>query len=733
MSSVAASLVQHHDAELWTIEGLRKKLSALEESPRKAFLPSEKEWLVSIEKWKNDIPEGWHPQSFFDPLMEGDVGESGCTRIFICPEIFMEKECLHEDLKRVLDSHGYTKTWQQWKIKNAIVSMAMISTIALALACREPSFIDAPFSLGNCLPRSILFPFSGLEGKGCRHLIKDSRLLSEYNASSYNTLAFIEKSQEMTSKERWSNGNISGSYVRVHEKVNNITKTVLRFDGISNVWKQEKHWIGRKNLYTATSAMKWLVHRARLGQIRFIELDARVLKEWFIQCYVNHSNGKLKKGLKINARKDFPEVWKEWTGLRPLNDSTAPVEQYSSFSEAFKIHGQDIAEERLFWTTHIEKIARGLFIGSKRGMTLQEMHESEFNRHQRVDLPLILIEEKPKPQFIGTSEMQINVEFDPDGIENALNDSERPLNSQIAGQLEGMLANGLKDESRRWMRLHFRRRTHGRFYGYGNCVQMFPKWLRKKVFPSYSSIDLNCAVFSIMKSLLDSYGYSENTPEIDAMVKDKDSYRKSLVDESHDISLENVKDFLTMIGYGCTMNIDRIVNAAEWNWLVETYGIMPTLYDTYHYSPGSALVAGISDPIRLMQIASWASNERVTALWNEMQNGGNFLFGKMKKYAGGRPVLVNSWGEEMDIKSRRVTFGQKLAHIYQGAESMLLWNIMNGLEMEGMPVRETKYGFGVPMHDGFGLHKDIATKDVAHFVEGYVSSNVGWNLKYCCE
>lgn len=732
MPDVIALPVQRQGNACWTMEGLRERLSALKELPQKAFLPSETEWTMAIEKWKGEVPDGWHPQFFFDPLMEGDVEESGYTKIFICPEIFMENECLQEDLRRVLDSHGYTKTWQQWKIKNAVVSMAMVSTIALSLACREPSFIDAPFSLGNCLPRSILFPFSGFEGKGCRHLIKDSRLSSEYNASSYNTLVFIENSQKMSSEERWSNGNISGSYVRVHEKVNNITKTVLRFDSISNVWKQEKHWIGRKNLYVATPAMKWLVHKARLGHLHFIELDARTLKEWFIGSYVNQTSGKLKKGIKINARRDFPEVWKEWTGLRPLSDATAPVERYSSFSEAFNAHGADIAEGRLFWTTHIEKIVRGLFIGSERGMTIQEMMESERNGRHRTVSPLVLVEEKPKPQFIGTSEMQINVEFDPDGIQSALNHSDSPLSSQVAGQLESMLANGLKDGSRRWMRLHFRRRTHGRFYGYGNCVQMFPKWLRKQVFPSYSSIDLNCAVFSIMKSQLNSYGYSENTPEIDAMVLDKDSYRKSLVDENNDISLENVKDFLTMIGYGCTLNVERIVNAAEWNWLVETYGIMPTLYDTYHYAPGSALAGGTSDPLRLMQIASWASNERVAALWNEMQSGGNFLFGKMKRYAGSRPVLVNSWGEEMDVKSRRVSFGQKLAHIYQGAESMLLWNIMDGLKIGGMTIRDAKYGFGVPMHDGFGLHRDIS-ENATHVVEQYVSDHVGWNLKYCCE
>ena len=181
------------------------------------------------------------------------------------------------------------------------------------------------------------------------------------------------------------------------------------------------------------------------------------------------------------------------------------------------------------------------------------------------------------------------------------------------------------------------------------------------------------------------------------------------------------------------MNVKRIVDAAEWNWLVEIYGIEPTLYETYRYSPGSALAKGVNDPERLMQIAEWASNPKVLKLWNEMQEGGSFLFKKMKHVSGGRPVLSNAWGEEMDVKSKRVTFGQKLAHIYQGAESMLLWKIMDGFDAGSGPVKNSLYGFGIPMHDGFGLHKSIADYNSSLAIEKYVHENVGWNLKYECE
>ena len=87
----------------------------------------------------------------------------------------------------------------------------------------------------------------------------------------------------------------------------------------------------------------------------------------------------------------------------------------------------------------------------------------------------------------------------------------------------------------------------------------------------------------------------------------------------------------------------------------------------------------------------------------------------------------------MDVKSKRISFGKKLAHIYQGAESMLLWKIMDGFEVGGMPVKNSMFGFGIPMHDGFGLHKEVVGSNSAYLVEQYVSNAVGWNLKYDCE
>ena len=116
-----------------------------------------------------------------------------------------------------------------------------------------------------------------------------------------------------------------------------------------------------------------------------------------------------------------------------------------------------------------------------------------------------------------------------------------------------------------------------------------------------------------------------------------------------------------------------------------------------------------------------------------MQEGGNFLFKKMKKVENGRPVLCNAWGEEMDIKSKRVSFGQKLAHIYQGSESMVLWSIMDGFKIDGNEVKLSPFGFGLPMHDGFGLHRSLAGGEAVGLIEAYVQEKMGWKLNYECE
>ena len=48
--------------------------------------------------------------------------------------------------------------------------------------------------------------------------------MAEYNVSSLNTLAFVERSEAMDASERWTNGNVCSEYVRVHERVSNISR-----------------------------------------------------------------------------------------------------------------------------------------------------------------------------------------------------------------------------------------------------------------------------------------------------------------------------------------------------------------------------------------------------------------------------------------------------------------------------------------------------------------------------
>ena len=709
--------IVHSDKRKWTLKRMQTDLE-VQDACCPASLPSIDDWKESNEKWKG-IGFSKRFDAYFNPLVDGNMQDFGCTRLLLCLELLVEPEMLREDVIRLLDTHGYTKCIQQWKVRNFILSIGMASSILFGLAIAGSGQLEMPFQLGNCLPRSILFPFTGREGKGCRHLIKDAdRLTTEYNVSSLNTLAFVERSEAMDASERWTNGNVCAEYVKVHERVSNISR---KLDG-------KDAWIGRQNRYVATGRLKRLVLLARQGKLHFVEIDCKDLRKWFIESYVDSESGKLLKGRMLNARKDWPDVWKRYTGLRPASDINADVERFSTIAAAMTAHEKEILDGSLVWTTHLEKILRGIIIGDSKGRTLQEIAEEP----QALPSFNALPKEEPRPSIIGKSEISINVEFSQEAVQKAL--AENPNRKDI-GQLQSLLANGRSWNGHDWIRLYFRRRRHGRFYGYGNSIQMLSKSIRRKVFPAYAMADLNCGVYSIMKCQLDDNGYEGDLSEIEAMVQDKGSYRKSLVDQELHISLDDVKQFLTMIGYGCTINIGKIVDAAEWNWLVEAYGIETTMYDAYRHSPGSALAGGVADPFRLMQIAEWASNSKVQGLWKEMQDGGMFLFGKMKKRSSstGHPVLCNAWNEELDIKSKRVSFGQKLAHIYQGAESMVLWNIMDGFRVDGNLVKESPFGFGIPMHDGIGIHKDIVGSNASALIERHVLDNFGWSLKYDCE
>ena len=109
MPDAFAMRVQPQCGGGWTMESIREMAMVPD------FSLNEDTALFDVKK-AEQIPDGFYPHPFFNPLEEGDVDGCGCTKVFISPEMFMENGCLKEDVARTVDSHGYTKVWQQWKI-----------------------------------------------------------------------------------------------------------------------------------------------------------------------------------------------------------------------------------------------------------------------------------------------------------------------------------------------------------------------------------------------------------------------------------------------------------------------------------------------------------------------------------------------------------------------------------------------------------------------------------------
>ena len=155
------------DKRKWTLKRMQTDLE-VQDAWCPASLPSIDDWKESNKKWKG-ISFSKQFDAYFNPLVDGNMQDFGCTRLLLCLELLVEPEMLREDAIRLLDTHGYTKCIQQWKVRNFILSIGMASGILFGLAIAGSGQLEMPFQLGNCLPRSILFPFTGREGKGCRH------------------------------------------------------------------------------------------------------------------------------------------------------------------------------------------------------------------------------------------------------------------------------------------------------------------------------------------------------------------------------------------------------------------------------------------------------------------------------------------------------------------------------------------------------------------------------------
>lgn len=688
--------------------------------------------------WKDGIGKRWLPESSANLIDPHDFSIDTGTKAYICTALFDDAGMVAEDVERLLDDHGLSRSWQQWKVVNQVVSLIFVSTVAYSLALSRWQGREAPFPLGNFIPRSILCPFDGTESYDRKHVIVEADGSREHYASHRTTLGFVSASEEMDLKKRWDAGNFSADFIRVAEKVPNVSTIMwMKNEREKDDWIPVKTWKSMPNLYYATAKMERLVSAARAGRVKFVEIDCSRIAKWYVNKYIGR-NG-ICKGKRINARRDFSSCWNKWTGARKTGSGEMPSFKCKTFAQAMKMHSAEIASGEMVYVTHMEKIVRGLFIGNDIGLPLHKLMESRTPSAMR-DAMAKRKPPKDRKKIDGTDIIENDVWFDWNFLFDFLERSPRicELTEMQIKQLEKMAEEGwVNSQGIGVYRPAYRKSLHGRYYGFGNKVQMLPKWLRRELFGKYYvEADLGSAVVSILANQAADCGYSGDISELEAMAKDKDAYRASIAVEDCGIGYEKVKKMTTMIGYGCKCNPKRLMSEAEWCSLVEQYDIEETEYDILSTRSRSALFNGIDDPKEKMAIALWADSEKVSAYCGQMHDAGAFVIGKNTFKLDGRNVIENAWGTRLVLpKGQRLSFGKKLAHIYQGAESKLLWTIWDKFEVGGKKLKDIEGGFGLFIHDGFGIRRDIAAKigDTAKALHDFARREFGWNLEYSCE
>jgi len=683
----------------------------------------------------------------------------GRSEALFCLDLFGDLDFLKEELSIQLDGSRRRKSVSNLFIRSFLASAVAVSCTAYSLAMSNwDGSQNVPFELGNCLPRSILFPFTGEEVSDKHNRIESSVLPKDYNSVSLNTSNFVKSSERRSQEDRWSSGCFIADYITVSSVRWN--RSIKKISGSGSGSKMSRVWVPVPNEYLATDKMKALVAKIRSGDARFAYIDCKCIAEWFCTEYINLDSGESFGSAKQSAKDRYPELWEDWTGVRTAGSHGQPERLFANFADAMNECSEEIADGRLHYVSRVEKLIRGMFLGEGEGRSIDELTEdrsteslvSSFGHSMPVfewsgwspeypeyrgSLWEDIAPSLPKEEDI----LEMPVIIDVEALKSILNSGSElsALNPSQVDELVRLAEESEADQSGKTAKsvLKFKRTIHGRFYGFGNGVQSLSKDIRSRVFPGYDYVDLDCGNFSVLYWQLKNANYKGDLTEIETMVADRKAYRESLVDESLGIGIEDVKLLLTMIGFGCSMRLDEMKLSAEFQEICEICSHEPDPYEFFRYCRRNALFTGRSTADELKSITAWASQDRVRKLWSEVREGGSFLIAKNTiRTADGKTGTVNAWGTVMKSdRQSRATFGQKMAHLYQGAESKILWEICHGIVL---PDGQTAYEAGLVgpvIHDGLYLHKSLRdlVGDPVQTVERIVREKFGWNLKYSLE
>lgn len=267
------------------------------------------------------------------------------------------------------------------------------------------------------------------------------------------------------------------------------------------------------------------------------------------------------------------------------------------------------------------------------------------------------------------------------------------------------------DDNTEYM-LYYYKTNEGRHYLQGSSFQYFPKELRNRLLSGYTELDMKSAIISLYRNLGLKYKYKGDMSEIEEFVRDSRAYRMQFVNDNLDY--EDVKKVLTAISYGAKADV---------------YNIGTQVLFNYSFHDSSLLHMDISDGAVLDLVIS----EKVQKLYKQLHDLGNFIIRKHKT-KNDRSILRNHCGNELKI-SRGVSFGKKMAHIYQSYEALILETL---LSLEVTPdkklLRELRNTIGLLLHDGIYISRQIV--DVLNLPEcasSHIMKETGFSVGYECE
>ena len=386
------------------------------------------------------------------------------------------------------------------------------------------------------------------------------------------------------------------------------------------------------------------------------------------------------KCLNLKGEKGTVERLKEW--------------QYECdgmyFSDNYKVRSY-AHKHKLPWTKH-EYI--DIMLDKKCGMCRVPFSEYDLpsERKRELQYPVSL-----KSSFIVNRNKILNILKD-------VNAAER-YNIAVVKELSRMY-HSTTDNNPRY-EIYYRQTKQGRHYTQESCVQMFSKELRKEIFEDYVELDIKSSVFTLYLNLAKKYGYKKSLRQLNTLVQDPKTYRMKFVKENG-LSYDEVKTVLTAIAYGARSDI--------YNMYMEMTG-------NHCFHKSSLLHMGCNPRAVFEMVCS----DDIVELSNEIHSLGLYL---MKKSKIEKNVIENIFGYRLST-GRGVSFGKKLAHIYQAWEAKILETVKD-MNVGRKKLCDIDCGIALYLHDGIYIHRDIVNKigDIAECASKLVKEKTGFNIKY---